>query len=38
MIKVAKMMALTAYDLLAEPALLKSAKAEFSSNPNTAKS
>ena len=29
MVRVAKAMALTAYDLLAEPELLKSAKAEF---------
>ena len=29
MIRVAKAMALTAYDLLAEPALMESAKREF---------
>jgi amidohydrolase len=36
MIKVAKMMALTAYDLLAEPTLLEAAKAEFSANRDLA--
>ena len=37
MIKAAKMMALTAYDLLAEPTLLESVKTEFSNNPDTVK-
>jgi len=34
MIRVAKAMALTAYDLLAEPQALASAKAEFASHPD----
>ncbi len=34
MIRVAKAMALTAYDLLAEPQALASAKADFASHPD----
>jgi hypothetical protein len=35
MIRVAKAMALTAYDLLAEPALIESAKREFAARQET---